>query len=51
VDAWYAVMRCVKPVELRTKLRMSTWQELSAAAPAKLQKFLAEKYGIGVELS
>jgi hypothetical protein len=46
VEAWYAVMRCVKPVELRTKLRMSTWQEVTAAAPAKLQAFLAAKYGI-----
>ena len=28
-NAWYAVMKCVKPVELRTKLRISTWQEVS----------------------
>ncbi|MFZ0816295.1 MAG: hypothetical protein WAM78_12300 [Candidatus Sulfotelmatobacter sp.] len=47
-EAWYAVMRCVKPVELRTRLRMSTWQEVADAAPAKLQVFLATKYGIGV---
>jgi hypothetical protein len=46
VDAWYAVMRCVKPVELRTKLRMSTWQEVAETAPPKLQAFLATKYGI-----
>jgi hypothetical protein len=46
VDAWYAVLRCVKPVELRTKLRVLTWQELARAAPAKLRKFLGAKYGI-----
>lgn len=47
--AWYAVMKCVKPVELRTKLRISTWQELAHAAPSKLRTFLAAKYGIGRE--
>jgi hypothetical protein len=46
-DAWYAVMKCVKPVELRTKLRISTWQELARAAPLKLRDFLRAKYGIG----
>jgi hypothetical protein len=46
VDQWYAVMSCVKPVDLRTKLRISTWQELAGLLPAKLQVFLAMKYGI-----
>jgi len=46
IDAWYAVMKCVKPVELRTELRISTWQEVAEAAPAKLRAFLALKYGI-----
>ena len=46
-DAWYAVMRCVKPVELRTKLRIATWQEVSQAVPPKVQAFLEAKYGIG----
>jgi hypothetical protein len=46
-DAWYAVMKCVKPVELRTRLRIVTWQELAQVASPKLQTFLAAKYGIG----
>jgi hypothetical protein len=46
-DAWYAVLKCVKPVELRTKLRISTWQEVARAAPRKLRDFLRAKYGIG----
>ena len=46
VDAWYAVMRGVKPIELRTELRISTWQEVAQAAPARLRAFLAVKYGI-----
>lgn len=44
--AWYAVMMCVKPVELRTRLRIATWQEVAQAVPPKLQTFLALKYGI-----
>ena len=46
IDAWYAVMSCVKPVELRTQLRIATWQEIATAAPPKLRAFLATKYGI-----
>jgi hypothetical protein len=45
-DAWYAVMKCVRPIELRTKLRISTWQEVAEASPARLRAFLAAKYGI-----
>lgn len=48
-DAWYAVMRSVKPVELRTELRICTWQEVTEAAPRTLRTFLAAKYGIGCE--
>jgi hypothetical protein len=46
VDQWYAAMSCVKPVDLRTKLRISTWQELAALLPPTLQIFLGRKYGI-----
>jgi hypothetical protein len=51
VDVWYAVVRCVKPVELRTELRISTWQELTEAAPPGLRTFLAKKYGFCRERS
>ncbi|MFZ0561409.1 MAG: hypothetical protein WAM43_07355 [Terriglobales bacterium] len=47
IDAWYAVMRCVKLVELRTELRILTWQELTDAAPRTLRAFLTAKYGMG----
>jgi hypothetical protein len=46
VDAWYAIIKCVQPVELRTNLRISTWQELAQAAPSTVRDFLAVKYGI-----
>ena len=45
-EAWYAVMTCVKLIELRTRMRMCTWQELSRLAPPKLRRFLETKYGI-----
>ena len=45
-EACYAVMKCVKSIELRTKLRISTWQELAGLAPPRLRRFLRSKYGI-----
>ena len=44
--AWYGVMKCVKPVFLRTACKILTWQELAQALPEKLSSFLAAKYGI-----
>ena len=46
VEAWYAIMRCVRVMELRTRCKMLTWQELSSALPRRLQRFLEAKYGI-----
>lgn len=45
-EAWYRVLRAVKDCELRPKMAILTWQELSSVLPPKLQTFLAEKYGI-----
>ena len=45
-EQWYAVMRCVRPHELRVRCKVLTWQELATAAPIKLRNFLQEKYGI-----
>jgi hypothetical protein len=46
LEAWYAIMRCVRVHDLRLRCKALTWQELAAVLPAKLQVFLAEKYGI-----
>jgi len=45
-EQWYAVMRCVRPPELRVRCKVLTWQELKGVLPRKLQSFLKEKYGI-----
>lgn len=47
IDAWYAVMRAVRDVELRSRLTVVTWQEIAGALPSPLQAWLSEKYGIG----
>lgn len=45
-EAWFQVMRAVKSAELRTRLKVLTWQELAGVVPGHLQAFLEGKYGI-----
>ena len=45
-EAWFAVMSCIRIVDLRLRCEVVTWQELAEALPGKLQRFLREKYGI-----
>lgn len=45
-EAWFRVMRAVRSAELRTRLKVLTWQELSGALPGYLRAFLEAKYGI-----
>jgi hypothetical protein len=46
IESWYAVMKCVRPVDLRIRCKVLTWQELTKAMPRTLRVFLGEKYGI-----
>ena len=46
VESWYAILRCVRPVELRVRCKVLTWQELTAVLPEQLCEFLDLKYGI-----
>ena len=46
IENWYLVMRAVRSCVLRCRLQSLTWQELTAALPKSLRKFLAAKYGI-----
>jgi hypothetical protein len=46
LQAWYEIVRCVRPVDLRLRCKVLTWQELATVLPRKLQNFLEEKYGI-----
>jgi hypothetical protein len=46
LEEWYRIMSCVEDAELRVRCKVLTWQELSLALPASLQRFLSQKYGI-----
>jgi restriction endonuclease-like protein len=46
IENWYSVMRTVRNCELRCRLQLLTWQELSTSLPRTLGQFLAIKYGI-----
>lgn len=50
LQAWYEIMRCVLAVELRLRCKVLTWQELAAALPRVLRRFLEGKYGIAANL-
>jgi hypothetical protein len=45
-EDWFEVMAAVKSAELRTRLKVLTWQELAALLSGGLQEFLDQKYGI-----
>jgi len=46
IEAWYRIMGAVRPLELRYRLKLLTWQELAMVLPDELQQFLGSKYGI-----
>jgi len=46
IESWYAVLRCIRPVALRVRCKLLTWQELALVLPEPLGDFLDAKYGI-----
>lgn len=46
IESWYRVLQCVHDPDLRCRLGLLTWQEVSAACGAALQRWLSAKYGI-----
>jgi len=47
-EALFAVMAAVRSAEMRTRLKVLTWQELAGVLPEGLQDFLELKHGIFV---
>ena len=45
-EQWFQVMAAVRDAELRVRMKVLTWQELTAHLPDDLQEFLDHKYGI-----
>ncbi len=48
IEAWYAILSCIRSADLKTRCKILTWQELSTALPSRLQCFLDLKYGISL---
>ena len=46
IEAWFRIVSAVTDCSLRTRLGLVTWQEIAAHLPPRVQRFLAEKYGI-----
>ena len=46
IEVWYAVLCRVQCAELRTRIMLVTWQELTLVLPSPLRELLALKYGI-----
>ncbi|HSA92407.1 MAG TPA: hypothetical protein VLE48_05295 [Terriglobales bacterium] len=46
IEAWHTVMRAVRPVDLRIRCKVLSWQELCEVLPRQVRKFLAQKYAI-----
>jgi hypothetical protein len=45
-EKWFQVMAAIRNAELRVRMKVLTWQELTALAPEALRDFLDLKYGI-----
>jgi hypothetical protein len=46
LEEWFAVMSAVRDMDLKTRCKVLTWQEMSSSLPPELQNFLDLKYGI-----
>ena len=46
MEAWFSVICAVRRAELRSRLRLLTWQEIARTLPVGLREFLDRKYGI-----
>jgi hypothetical protein len=45
IEIWYAVLRHVRCAEVRTRIMLLTWQEISRYLPLSTQDLLARRYG------
>lgn len=51
IESWYQVLAAIRPVDLRVRCKLLTFQELSPALPHSLRQFLDQKYGIGANVA
>jgi hypothetical protein len=46
IQEWWAVHSAISSVEVRRRCGFRTWQEIAAASPSDLRRFLEGKYGV-----
>jgi len=46
IECWAATLRAVRSYELRTRLKLVTWQEIAAVVPRALRLYLGAKYDL-----
>jgi hypothetical protein len=46
IDAWFSVASAVRIPLLRSRLQLTTWQEIAATLPKSMRVWLEDKYGI-----
>lgn len=51
IEAWFRVVAAIRPLDLRTRCKLLTWQELTEALPRSFREFLYLKYGIGADVA
>ena len=51
IESWYEILAAIRPMELRVRCKMLTFQELSRALPGSLREFLNQKYGISLPVA
>ena len=51
IESWYQVLAAIRPVDLRERCKLLTFQELAPALPRSLRQFLHQKYGIGASVA
>jgi len=51
IESWYQVLAAIRPVDLRVRCKLLTFQELAPALPRSLRQFLHQKYGIGASVA
>lgn len=51
IESWYEVIAAIRPMDLRVRCKVLTFQELSQVLPRSLREFLNQKYGIGATVA
>jgi hypothetical protein len=46
IEAWFQILSAIRPLDLRLRCKLLTWQELMPTLPDGLQHLLSLKYGI-----